>query len=52
MRIHRSVIVKLDAVASILRGGGGDYAVRLHDDTRLSLSRSRVDDLKERLGVK
>jgi two-component system LytT family response regulator len=51
MRIHRSVIVRLDAVASILRGGGGDYGVRLHDDTRLRLSRSRVDELEERLGI-
>jgi two-component system LytT family response regulator len=51
MRIHRSAIVCLDEVASILRGGGGDYAVRLRDGTRLSLSRSRVDDLKTRLGV-
>ena len=51
MRIHRSVIVRLDAVESILRRGGGDYAVRLRDGTRLSLSRSRVDELEERLGV-
>jgi two-component system LytT family response regulator len=51
MRIHRSAIVRLDAVDAILHGGGGDYAVRLHDDTRLSLSRSRVEALRERLGV-
>jgi two-component system LytT family response regulator len=51
VRIHRSAIVRIDEVASILRSGGGDYAVRLHDGTRLSLSRGRVDTLKERLGV-
>lgn len=51
VRIHRSAIVRLDEVESILRSGGGDYAVRLHDGTRLSLSRGRVDALKERLGV-
>lgn len=51
MRIHRSTIVRLDEVDAILRGGGGDYAVRLEDGTRLSLSRGRIDALKERLGV-
>ena len=51
VRIHRSAIVRIDEIASILRSGGGDYAVRLHDGTRLSLSRGRVDTLKERLGV-
>jgi two-component system LytT family response regulator len=51
MRIHRSTIVRLEEVDAILRGGGGDYAVRLEDGTRLSLSRGRIDALKERLGV-
>ena len=50
MRIHRSTIVRLGEVDAILRGGGGDYAVRLEDGTRLSLSRDRIDALKERLG--
>jgi len=51
MRIHRSTIVRLSDVDAILRGGGGDYAVRLEDGTRLSLSRGRIEALKERLGV-
>jgi len=50
-RIHRSVIVRLDEIEAILRSGGGDYAVRLRDGTRLSLSRRRVDALQEQLGV-
>jgi len=51
VRIHRSAIVRLDEVEEILRGGGGNYAVRLTDGTRVSVSRSRIDDLQERLGV-
>ncbi|WP_022835299.1 LytR/AlgR family response regulator transcription factor [Salisaeta longa] len=52
VRIHRSTIVRLDEVSTILRGGGGDYAVRLHDGTRLSVSRRRIDELEDRLDVK
>jgi two-component system LytT family response regulator len=51
VRIHRSTIVRLDEVKTVLRGGGGNYAVRLTDGTRLSLSRSRVETLQDRLGV-
>ncbi|MFO8098370.1 MAG: LytTR family DNA-binding domain-containing protein [Salinibacter sp.] len=51
VRIHRSAIVRLDEVEVILRGGGGDYAVRLKDGTRVSVSRGRIDELQERLGV-
>ncbi|PEN11499.1 DNA-binding response regulator [Longibacter salinarum] len=51
MRIHRSAIVRLDEVVSIRRKGGGDYAVRLRNGERVSLSRNRIDALKEHLGV-
>lgn len=52
VRVHRSAIVRLDEIELILRGGGGDYAVRLKNDTRISVSRSRIKDLQDRLGVK
>lgn len=50
-RIHRSVIVRLELVEAIQRSGGGDYAVRLRDGTRLRVSRSRKEALEARLGI-
>jgi two-component system LytT family response regulator len=49
MRVHRSVIVRLDLVDALLRAPGGDYAVRLKDGTKLSVSRARRDELARRL---
>lgn len=50
-RIHRSAIVRLDRIDTLLRASGGDYAVRLRDGTELSLSRNRREELERRLGV-
>jgi two-component system LytT family response regulator len=52
MRIHRSVIVRLELVDVFLRGEGGDYEVQLKNGTRLRVSRSRREALEQRLGVK
>jgi len=51
LRIHRSVIVRLDLIDALLRGGGGDYAVRLKNGVKLKVSRTRVDELERRMGV-
>ena len=51
LRVHRSVIVRLDRIDSMLRSPGGDYAVRLKDGTRLSVSRARREELERRLGL-
>jgi two-component system LytT family response regulator len=51
VRVHRSAIVRLDEIELLLRGGGGDYAVRLQAGTTVSVSRGRIDDLQDRLGV-
>ena len=49
MRVHRSVIVRLDCVDVMLRAAGGDYAVRLNDGTELSVSRAKREALEARL---
>ena len=51
-RIHRSAIVRLDLIDTLLHASGGDYAVRLKDGTVLSVSRSRREELEARVGVK
>ena len=50
-RIHRSAIVRLDRIDTLLHASGGDYAVRLKDGTELSVSRTRREELEARLGV-
>ena len=50
-RIHRSAIVRLDLIETLLRGGGGDYEVQLRGGNRLRVSRSRREELERRLGV-
>jgi two-component system, LytTR family, response regulator len=49
MRIHRSAIVRLDRIDTLLHAAGGDYAVRLQDGTELSVSRSRREELEGRV---
>ena len=51
VRIHRSTIVQLDRVETLLTSPGGNYAVRLRDGTRLKVARGRRDDLVARLGL-
>lgn len=48
-RIHRSAIVRLDRIDTLLRAAGGDYAVKLKDGTELSLSRAKREELEQRL---
>ena len=50
MRIHRSAIVRIDLVDSLLRGGAGDYEVQLKSGVRLRVGRSRREILEKRLG--
>ncbi|HVS31685.1 MAG TPA: LytTR family DNA-binding domain-containing protein [Thermoanaerobaculia bacterium] len=50
-RVHRSAIVQLDRVDALLRGSGGDYAVRLKNGVEVSLSRSRREALEAKLGL-
>lgn len=51
IRVHRSIIVRLDLVDALLRGSGGDYEVQLRTGARLKVSRSRREDLERRMGI-
>lgn len=51
VRIHRSAIVRIDLIDTILHSDGGDYAVRLKNGKRLKVSRGRRALLGERLGI-
>lgn len=50
MRVHRSTIVRLDLVETLLRSEGSDYQVQLQGGARLRVSRSRREALEQRLG--
>jgi two-component system LytT family response regulator len=52
LRIHRSAIVAVDQVDTLLRGAGGDYEVKLKSGARLSVARSRRAELEKRMGMK
>ncbi len=51
MRIHRSVIVRLDLVEGLRRGAGGDGEVLLKGGQKLRVSRTRREALERWLGM-
>ena len=51
IRVHRSIIVRLDLIDALLRGAGGDYEVQLRTGARLKVSRSRREALERRMGI-
>jgi len=51
LRIHRSVIVRLDRVEGLRRGAGGDGEVLLKGGGRLRVSRTRREALERWLGL-
>ncbi len=51
-RIHRSAIVRLDLIETLIRNPGGDYAVLLKGGVKLKVSRSRFERLEQLMGVK
>ena len=50
-RIHRSAIVRLDLVETLIRNPGGDYAVQLKGGVKLKVSRSRFEKLEQQMGM-
>ena len=51
LRIHRSAILRLELVETLLKGAGGDYEVLLKGGARIRVSRSRREELERRLGM-
>lgn len=51
-RIHRSAIVRLDRIDTLLHSAGGDYGVRLKNGVELSVSRGRREELEAKMGVR
>ncbi|MEP6833374.1 MAG: LytTR family DNA-binding domain-containing protein [Gemmatimonas sp.] len=50
-RIHRSAIVRLDLIETLLRNPGGDYGVQLRSGVRLKVSRNRFEELEKQMGL-
>ena len=50
-RIHRSAIVRLDLIETLIRNPGGDYAVQLKGGVKLKVSRNRIEELEQRMGI-
>src|SRR6185503_4376271 len=48
-RIHRSAIVRLDLIETLIRNPGGDYAVQLKGGVKLKVSRNRFEELAEKM---
>lgn len=51
MRVHRSVIVRLELVELLHKAQGGDYQLQLRGGVRLPVSRSRHEALERWLGL-
>jgi two-component system LytT family response regulator len=52
LRIHRSNIVAIDRIESLLRGAGGDYEVKLKNGARLAVARGRRTEVERRMGMR
>ena len=50
IRVHRSAIVRLSLVDTLLRSEGSDYEIQLKGGVRLPVGRSRREALERRLG--
>jgi len=50
-RIHRSAIVRLDLIETLIKNPGGDYSVQLKSGVKLKVSRSRFETLESLMGI-
>jgi two-component system, LytTR family, response regulator len=51
-RIHRSAIVRLELIETLIRNPGGDYGVQLKGGVKLKVSRNRFEKLEIVVGAK
>jgi two-component system LytT family response regulator len=51
IRVHRSIIVRIEQIATLHKAPGGDYEVELKSGRRLRVSRSRLESLEKKLGL-
>jgi two-component system LytT family response regulator len=51
MRIHRSAIVQLASIEVLHKAPGGDYEIQLRNGIRLSVSRTRLEELERRMAA-
>jgi two-component system, LytTR family, response regulator len=50
-RVHRSAIVRLSRIDVLLRQAGGDYTLRLKNGAEIAVSRNRIRQLEEWMGI-
>src|SRR6267143_6720025 len=50
-RIHRSAIVRLDLIETLIKNPGGDYGVQLKSGVKLKVSRGRFEKLEQQMGM-
>ena len=50
-RVHRSAIVRFELIEGLTRNASGDYTVQLKGGLTLKVSRSRSDELEQRMGL-
>jgi two-component system LytT family response regulator len=50
VRIHRAAVVNVDRISELIPLTNGDYTVLLSTGARLKLTRTRREQLAERLG--
>jgi two-component system LytT family response regulator len=51
MRVHRSHIIRLDQMEKLEKYGKESYMVILKDNTKVQVSKNRIKNLKEQLGI-
>ncbi|MCE7991130.1 MAG: LytTR family transcriptional regulator [Roseivirga sp.] len=51
MRIHRSIIIKIDEVKEFISSGNGDYKVKLHNEETFNIGNKYKNQVVEKFGL-